>query len=271
MLTQQPVKHLHVSTPAELAGVAELARANLRSRPPSFDLDAGLHAIRFPAENPKLLKEANDLLDKIMLDLPTTRREFQSEVVGAFPNVGAYAAGDPECMWLPYAAEDSHQPIKIWVQVSASAGIVYSADGALQLTKRGVTLMALIIALSERRQVSLTCYHACAGISRDGGIVSWDVPTAPLVIPQVLTSLADPNVVRDVAYFANDYVNGRHVGQWLHGHNPTRPDYDVMRQDLGASSDDIIVAGMHVSDPLITNPIKWINEKLADALKERND
>lgn len=269
-----PVKHTHVDSPSALADLAELGRAHHQT--PTFDLQAGINALRDPTNNPVLVERARSLLDKLMLDLPSTRREFASSVVGAFVNVGAYAAGEPECMWMPYATEDEYSPINIWIQVSASYGIVSSSRGAEVLTKRGTVLMALIIALSERRIVTLNCYHATAGSGtgrRDGSIVSWRVPTAPLVIAQIVTNLCDPNVVRDAAYFANDQVNGRHVGNWLQGHDPTQPNPLQAAHDLGADPlNDIIIAGLHLEhEPMIAKPTEWLNEKITQALKGRDE
>lgn len=264
-------KRIHCSTTAELVNLARQGSKLKTHR--DFDLEAGISAVLNPAENTALTEQARTMLDKLMLDIPSTRREFVSEVVGAFPNAPAYATGDPECMWLPYASEDEYQPIRIFIQVSCSQGI--ASDQPQLLIKRGVVLMALIIALSERRQISLVCYHASQDArnsrsSRAVHLVSWDVPTAPLIISQISTHLANPDVCREVAYCANSAVSGIHGNYWLDGHDPTNPNYDKMRHDLSANPDDIIISGLHLHDPMIIRPLEWLNEKIALTLNKEN-
>lgn len=267
-----PVPHKHVTT-AELVTLAQ--RGAPAKGYHDYDFKAGTHAILNPGEDTTLVNAAREMLDKLMLDMPSTRREFASSVVGAFPNIGAYASGDPECMWMPYATEDDYAPINIWVQVGASQGIVSDHKDALM--KRGIVLMALAIALSERRPITLNCYHACSKRGgRDGTIVSWRVPTAPFVIAEVCTNLADPNVIRDVAYCANHGVALEHgysglQPAWLQGHDPSNPNIEQCAIDLGADPvNDIILAGFHLHDTLITHPIEWLNDKISQALKGRD-
>lgn len=265
----------HFDTPAAYADYVQNTQSKRRYESHEFNIANGYNLLRNPATDTTLVNAAREQLSKLLIDIPTTRREFTSEVAGAFPNVPAFLSGDPECMWLPYATDDSTAPIKIYVHILCSAAISNEAT----LIKRGVALMALIIALSERRQVTVCSYAAMGTVlnprtqsTQTGAIVSYDIPTTPLIIAQIVANLVKPDVTRAIALHAVN-VTAYNDGHWVRGHDShNNYNEEQVRADLNAAPDDIIIPGLHANSPLLADPIKWLNTEINRALnlKESN-
>lgn len=209
-----------------------------------------------------LVSRAESVMDKLAAELPeTVRPMWESSVAGAFANVPAFLMGRPDSMWRMNRVAREDAPIRIWIGVSSSYGI--DED---KLLERGIALMAFAMAMSETRTVLLTPYW-CGQTDKhigDEHCVSWDLQTSPFVLSELAASLADANVTRYLGLFAGNVLSGCGVTGWRHVPHVNRHDDEAsMRARLGCADEDIWLGPIHLYDPLLTDPVAWIKDKLA--------
>lgn len=216
--------------------------------------------------NPELVREAQQMLDKLhdLLDISVPVPHWESYVYGSRPNVGAYLSGHPFNM-RRRVQYDALEPIRVWVNV-ASDWRVPDSD----IWKRGVAVIALALALSERRTVTITPYHT-ADKDRindsNNTLLYWqcDLSTSPLVLSEL--GLFDPDVTRYVGTYVNLLMCPEiEPGQpyKLASQIPT------VREALNIPADDIVLGILRPDDDTVYDPIKWLREQLQPYL-ENND
>lgn len=218
--------------------------------------------------NNELVPQAKALMHKLQTQLPTTQRKWQLQPVGYFPNVGAYLAGQPENMFTMERERNDNAPVNIWVNVLPSGGC-----STKQLLMRGAVLVALVNLLSERRsQVSITAYADQPTRDRKGVVVSWTLPTSPLNLAQLCTSLGYADIVQSTCMYACERINGAITGGWLRGHDPGHGyDEALVRKDLGAQEEDVIVPALYYHDDCINKPVEFLHRELTRILGESDD
>lgn len=204
------------------------------------------------------LDQAQALIDQFNenIEVPTYTRQLS--MAGGFPDVPSYLSGQPEHMWSLIPDTSDRTPLHIYVGLTSSAGVPHDA-----LIKRGCTLAAFALALSNKRPVFITPYVNLGGYgfshTPDNALISWDITTSPLVLSELMGCLSDPHVTRHAGIAACYRLNPRTNGDW-------HSDYDNsqrMRQHLGAAPDDLYLPSIHLFDPLLANPIGWIKDNLA--------
>ncbi len=210
--------------------------------------------------NESMVDEANKLLDK--LDAVTEGvplRQWQPSVTGAYPSIGDYVVGRPDCMRLIAPTQDV-SPIKIYVGIATSAAL--SGDDVL---KRGVTLLALVLKLQQIRPVTLTLLNE-NGDYKPGKDFLQVIPvdSNPLSIAHAAFALAHPAFARRLAY-ATAHIDGIPAAlPWPAVRSQLGAKYiDWIRESVGGSMQDLIIPGGHSDDALISNPIAWINEQVS--------
>ena len=99
--------------------------------------------------------EAERLVEKIdaEIDSDGVRPTWQPSVVGSFPLVPAYLAGTPEAMIARTDVPDPRGDIEVWVEMGAPARV-----SASQMRRRGVCVLAAVMALSRVRNVRVVCF-----------------------------------------------------------------------------------------------------------------
>jgi len=123
-----------------------------------------------------LVPEAELLLSKLDTAIETTRPQWQRSPAGAFCSVPDVLAGLPTPMRRRVDVPDERAPITILVCSSCSAGI-----DAKTMQKRGTVILALVMALSRLRPVSLQSLATTYGIDAEGEtIITNEINTAPL-------------------------------------------------------------------------------------------
>lgn len=262
------VVHKHFASPYKLA---EYLDANIETKRAKNDPDyyepiginKGIEKLRDGAID--LVPKAKAMMDKLQVSLPSTQRTWHTTPVGAFPNVGAYLAGEPENMFSLNTEKSDNAPIRIWVNVLPSGGV--SGDA---LMTRGAVLVALVNLLKERRsQVSITAYADQPARNDAGVVVCWDLPTSPINLAQLCTSLGYPEVVQRLAFYACNVVNPKCTGGWLRGHCPGYSyDEAKVRQDLNAAPDDVIIPAAYLNDTLHNKPLDFLHRELTRILGE---
>lgn len=220
---------------------------------------AGLKTLRdgneanVPAATKRLTQFENE-----HIVIPT--RTWGHGLVGAFPDTPRYITGLPDSMWTQQPDLSDRTPLRVFVGLTSSAGI----DEA-DLMKRGVTLAAFALAMVNVRPVLITPYVNLGSWERNhNSLISWDIRTSPLVLSQLIGNLSDPNVTRHVGIPISRLLNPRVNGSW-------HRDYDneaAMRCHLGAQPADLYLPSIHLYDELLTNPLAWIKDKLAQYTPE---
>lgn len=198
-----------------------------------------------------LVAKAMELINHFQQAIPTPKPEWRRAYVGVAPIVPAYISNAPNCMLARTKKLVTHTPIRIFVGVTSSWGITYE-----QLMQRGCALAAFAIALSQHRPVYLTPYVQLG--ARFSAYVSWDLQTSPLILSEVLASLANPDVIRHLG-IAACYALGGSDGAWPSDYENEQS----MRINLACKPDDVYLGSIHLNDPLLTNPIQWIKDNLA--------
>lgn len=109
-----------------------------------------------------------------------------------FLDVGAWTAGEPDCLYGPTMTKTERAPITVFVDSWISCVIP-----AVEVENRGVAVLALIRALSLHRPVNL---YVVAGLRHEGDgkdtIQVIPAPTSPLDVSRCAFMLADPCMVR---------------------------------------------------------------------------
>jgi hypothetical protein len=147
-------------------------------------------------------------------------------------------------------------PLRIWVGLTSSAGVTRE-----ELTKRGVTLAAFALAVSEKRPVYITPYVVNSSYRGRGAdtFLSWDIQTSPIVLSELMGCLSSPEVTRYAGLAATYRINPGCNGQWPSIYNDERK----MREVLGANPDDLYLPSIHLYDPLLADPIGWLHTNVA--------
>ena len=209
--------------------------------------------------NDTLVSDITKVMNKTLESIPTIMEYWGLSMAGAFPNVPVFLANQPESMFARMHEMGERAPIRIWAGVTSSWGISYD-----KLILRGAVLAAFAIRLSEQRPVIITPYVALTNYGRYDAVVSWDLQTSPLVLSEIAASLCDPNVIRHLGISSCFAINPRcGSGQLDDMNDPTR-----MPRVLGVDDNDLWLPCIHLRDPLLINPDKWLKESLAKYTSE---
>jgi hypothetical protein len=202
--------------------------------------------------------KANELVDQIAAQVEIPRSVTRRSVQGFRPNVPAFIRGEPRDMWRRVKVKEDRSPIRVFVGLTSSAMI--SED---DLIKRGCAIAAFAIAMSNVRPVIITPY-VCLGSSRYTGrgvrnmLISWDISTQPLIMSELM-SVTRPEVTRHIGIEACRQLFGRIAEDdpSFHSDSFSEP---KMRAHLNAKPSDLYLPSIHASDPILNNPVQWVNE-----------
>lgn len=201
--------------------------------------------------------DAEKLLAEIDANIDTTGLidHWQDSVVGAFPNVPAFLAGSPECM-RSFTGNSRNTGKKSPIKVVYSP-IVSASTDAETIKKRGIVVLALVMALSRVRPVELEVV-TCLG-NMDSRI---RLKSAPLMLSETAYVLTNPTWFRSLAYtfaHASAAWDGG-WGAWSGGGSQSDEGVAHMRKCLGLQDDDLFISPLHCNDnELMDNPVKYIN------------
>jgi len=216
-------------------------------------------------DNSKVAR-AEKLLDQIEAQVDRDHATWQNAVVGAYPDVPAFLANNPDNMRRRVLTEDERSPIRVWVDVVSSAGITWQ-----QLEPRGVAALALVMQLIRcGRAVELYTFTSLHG--RIGGetVICVKLPTQPIDISVVAYCLTSQGFSRGVTYEARRQLNNFN-GAWgkNYRHSGTLAQrVEGARQTLHglAQPQDIILPSPYTTDIngsgdnslLFRDPVQWV-------------
>jgi len=225
--------------------------------------------------NDALVPKAQEMLDQIdATGLDLARAEWVNDVAGALADVPAFLAGHHASMKAKRVLRDDRAPIRIFTDLTSSAMIDHSV-----LAKRGTAMLALTMALSQARPVE--CFAVVAlnhNKGKGAAIAVVTIPAAPLELSTACHVLTSASFARSLGYgvLMHKLNSG---GGWAWNIDPfgsSRERFILsMRSALGMTPADIYLPPPHYdqhSEPIIKDPIRWINDELrkAGALMEES-
>lgn len=242
----------------------------------SYSANKGITLLR--NGDPDMVADAQKIMGKLTAHLPTISQQWEMAIAGAFPSVPDYLANSPENMWYRRYNPDDTAPVTIYVNVLPSGGCSDS-----QLLTRGAVIVALVQLLMKRRnQVKVIAYadqpcdqyydRTTKTYVQPGVVICYQLPTSPVILSKLCTSLGHPYVVRNVMMHAAEITDPHINGGWLRGHEPTYGYNEAkVRVDLGAAPQDVILPALHYEDPCINDPVGFIHRELKRILGDFED
>lgn len=211
---------------------------------------------------------AEKLLDKIEVQAEREGLVWQNTVAGAYPDVPAFLANDPDCMRRRVAVETERAPLRVWVDVSSSCSIT-----AEQLLPRGIAALALVMQLIRSgRAVELWTFTSLAGARAGQTAVCVRMATTPVDIASVAYCLTSQGFARGLCYAAGRQFNAFN-GKWGRNyvkHGTLAERVAGARKTLQgiAEPQDIILPAPFAQDAhdagdaglIFRDPVRWVME-----------
>jgi len=250
-------------------GMGELAEhyAQIPCRRPRADAWVGYLSADEARERTRygdlsLVEPSDKLLARMeQVEMPTSRARLADDVCGALPNVPAFIAGHPLNMRRRKREESAAAPLAIIADLTTSAAL-----SAAQIATRGAAILALVRALSARRPIEL---WVCAMLDADNYqncvTIAARIETTPLDLARAAFALTHAAFPRRVLYDHAHHFHG-YKGQWPYGTAAlTREQMEaVCAPAFSHVSETLCIPGLHLQDPLLADPIKWVEGKIAE-------
>jgi len=210
---------------------------------------------------PEAVPNAEKLMERIETAVTDTESDiWEIDAAGPLPNMPSWIVddGDPECMLLPNTDYSSTEPVRVFASCVVSSGI-----SAADLERRGAGILALVLKLSKIRTVDL--YVMMDGGSPDNdrcAIPIVKIESRPIDMASASYALSSAGFSRHLLFEAGYSFLGFN-GSWAWNENPRSESYQTkLAATIGATEEDIVIPGGHLSDPLIKDPVKWVNMQL---------
>lgn len=152
---------------------------------------------------------AEKLLNQIEPEFNRDAVVWQNSVSGAYADVAAFLANDPECMRRRFVSEDERAPLRVWVDVASSCSISWQ-----DLLPRGIAALALVMQLIRNgRAVELWTFASLHGAVGGQTVPCVQMCTTPIDIASVAYCLTSQGFSRGICYAAARQFN-RFNGMW---------------------------------------------------------
>lgn len=208
--------------------------------------------------NPALVAKAESVLDKIDSELDTSGLSpaWRNSVVGAFPNVPAYLANDPESMrHLHRNTENTNGEVNVYYAPNCSSSI-----SNLESRKRGVTVLALVMALARVRPVNAYFFSTLG--TKDQLV---RIQTNPMVLSEAANALAATGFYRQLSYgYAHTGGWPGRWARWFDYGNP-RACIPLVKKALNLTDEDLVIPPMTQREWKaggLKDPVEYINAQL---------
>jgi hypothetical protein len=192
------------------------------------------------------------------LNLVSSGFAVTDEVVGAVPNVPAFLSGAPVNMRLRRRIVREMAPLAIIVDLTTSGGI--SKD---DMSKRGSVILAAARVLSATRPVELWCFVGLGAPDRGAYYTGHRLETSPMDLARAAPCFADAHWARNIGY-GTCRANGSN-GSWPYNGSAldAKETETILRLALPHLADALVIPPMHMTDPLVANPEKWLADTIA--------
>lgn len=211
------------------------------------------------------LEAAREMLGVVQLSVELDKRMWQRGVVGCIPDVAAFIAGHPENMMYRDNVPSQSTPMRIFVCNTSSGNIDHET-----LTKRGIVILSLVLALQERRSVELYVFTGLdSGTSKRGDY--WAIIKVQTdLLSEVAWALTSQALPRSLMYkWGMRQTPPDSSGAWPRSIASTVNNYSKMdettaacRIAVGAEPQDLVIPPVHTQDELSREPVKWLNEQV---------
>lgn len=205
------------------------------------------------------IAKAEELLDHLRDEIEIPKPQWNPSPYGAFPDVGAFLAGEVECMRHIRSDPSMTAPVRVYYDPTSSAAI--DSD---TLVQRGVAALALAMALAQMRPVELWTFSDLDSHGDGLALICAKIQTNPLMLSEACFALCNPGYARGLTYGLAEIRMG-FQGMWGFGsndHHQARRT-QTMREALGADPMDIVIPGIHAKDELVKDPVGFIKRELA--------
>jgi len=210
---------------------------------------------------------AQKLLEQFSVPIETAIYMDMPSVTGCYACVPEALAGEPECMREPQVVGNESAPLHVLVDLTCSAAV--TAD---QMRRRGVAILAMTMALSATRPITLEVMAVMCGERREASgsdefsIVSAKINTTPLDLATAAYALTHAGMTRQLIYRIETSEYGS-KGKWpkfsgSRSHDsPER--LNAVRGYLGIDGELLLIPPvMHGNALAISNPEKWVLSQL---------
>lgn len=210
-----------------------------------------------------IVKQSEHMMQDLMGEtVETSARQWSYDLMGAQACVPSYLAGAPESMRRQIHVQSEHAPVRIFASVCGNAFL--SSD---QMSDRGTAILAFARKLQALRPVELYAYAEMEVRDHEG--TDHCIPVLRIeTSPMDLTTAS--YIFGSCAFFRQLCMN--YAGQF--GYDGVRwkrdqPDqHQAICQALDTLPEDIVITGAYNSDPLIENPVKWVNDQMQKYLPQ---
>ena len=209
-----------------------------------------------------VVPRANALVDKLVGEgVELEASVWEQSVAGYLPCVPAYLSGAPDCMFNQNKVPSETAPVRIYASCCCSAGVDVE-----DLEKRGTTILALAMKLTAIRPVELYVYADMGGTGY-ALMPCMKIETSPLDLASATYAMSHAAFLRRLCFvWAEQY---KWEGSWAWELDPTSDKAQAKtRAALGLTDDDLLICGGYSADPLIEQPVEWLNEQVSKFIKE---
>jgi len=225
--------------------------------------------------NDSLVSKAEQIMDKININVESMRPSWERGHAGMFPIVPAYLAGDPQSMMNRVMTESDMAPLSLYVNLVSSQGVTPE-----KLEQRGIAIRALAMSLVKIRPLNLHLYYSCSGVgdrSKGNNVLICRVNTTPLDLATAAWSLTSQGFARRVCMWMTSRYVAETKSEFKEGATVSWPEgYDAplgveYGKRLGAilspTERFLNIPGVHWKDTTFDDPQRWVLDRIDEINK----
>lgn len=209
---------------------------------------------RFLSGDASAVPEAEKLIQRLSMavNIETDGETWSRDVAGFFPCVPSFLAGVPENMMMRRADENTAAPVRVFVDVTSSAGI-----SAAKVQARGAALLAFVLMLSRVRPVELNSVCGLGGGNEMTCIIRHN--SHPMMIAECAWCLSSAAFPRGIIYeYCGENGTSGAWPKYQRADNYKAGEHTRRAFGLAPDSPDVLIPPIHLGDKLLTNPAAWI-------------
>lgn len=217
----------------------------------------------------KIAQEAKKYLDDFSVNIFTEVPIHKPSPFGGRFIIPEAILGWPEPARMLTRDMDDAAPLTVFFSNTCSGGIDKN-----KMIKRGMAIMAFVMAMSYVRSVKVTYFSELGGT--DGWTnIMFDVPTSPMSLAEAAYCMGSLSLTRGLVYGVGYGKDVGFHGDWANhylrmGGDKRSENYiKFLRSSLGAKHDDVILGSVYMDDPLIKDPMLWLKTTLETYVGEK--
>jgi hypothetical protein len=211
--------------------------------------------------NTALVPAAERLITSLDAGIETPRKAWSRSPVGPRVSVPDVIAGLPTPMRVLENSPDENAPITILATTTSSGAL-----SAELLCRRGTAILALVLALSRFRPISLYLLSTLDG-NQDGTgetILLTRINTTPLDLATACYVLTSSGFDRRITHNVGTKLN-KFTGSWPRGFNYFSPGeyYANLTHRLNFDpTKTLVVEAARLDDPIVDNSVLWVQTQV---------